>query len=118
MARFTARDVERLLGDAGIIRNRLKVQAVVFLAGFLPLQAKPLSGGRQDPAKIENPKAETTKVVLLGTGNPNPDPRHSGCSVLILVGDTPYIVDFGPGLIRQAAALTSTYGGPLTGLKI
>ena len=47
----------------------------------------------------------STKVVLLGTGNPNPDPEHSGCSVAIVVGDTPYIVDFGPGLIRQAAKL-------------
>ena len=29
VARFGARDVERLLGDPGIIRNRLKVEAVI-----------------------------------------------------------------------------------------
>jgi DNA-3-methyladenine glycosylase I len=29
VARFTARDVERLLGDEGIVRNRLKVQSAV-----------------------------------------------------------------------------------------
>jgi DNA-3-methyladenine glycosylase I len=29
VARFTARDVRRLLGDAGIIRNRLKILAAI-----------------------------------------------------------------------------------------
>src|SRR3954466_3496070 len=29
VARFTKRDVERLLGDAGIVRNRLKVESAV-----------------------------------------------------------------------------------------
>jgi len=29
VARFTARDVRRLLGDAGIVRNRLKIEAAV-----------------------------------------------------------------------------------------
>jgi len=61
---------------------------------------------------------ETTKVVLLGTGNPNPDPEHSGCSVAIIAGGTPDIVDFGPGLIRQAAALSPAYGGKLEALDV
>jgi ribonuclease Z len=59
----------------------------------------------------------STKIALLGTGNPNPDPNHSGPSVAIIVDDTPYIVDFGPGLIRQAAALTPQYGGDLPALE-
>ena len=63
-------------------------------------------------------KPSKTKVVLLGTGNPNPDPKHNGCSLIVLVDDTPYIVDFGAGLVRQAAALTSQYGGKLKDLKI
>lgn len=62
--------------------------------------------------------SDITKVILLGTGNPNPAPNQSGCSVLILVNDTPYIVDFGPGLIRRAAALTPKYGGKLENFKI
>lgn len=60
----------------------------------------------------------TTKVALLGTGNPNPDPNHCGPSVLILIDETPYIVDFGAGVVRQIAALTSQYGGKLEALKI
>jgi len=59
-----------------------------------------------------------TKVILLGTGNPNPDPKHLGCSLIILVEETPYIVDFGAGLVRQAASLTPEYGGNLEELEI
>ncbi len=58
-----------------------------------------------------------TKIVLLGTGNPNPDPNHSGPSVAIITNGTPYLIDFGPGLIRQAAALTPRYGGDITELE-
>ena len=39
IARYTARDVKRLLGDAGIIRNRLKIEGTVRnAAGFLRIQ--------------------------------------------------------------------------------
>ncbi len=59
-----------------------------------------------------------TQVVMLGTGNPNPSPEQSGCSVAIVVNDTPYIVDFGPGLIRRAAAMSPAYGGKIKGLNV
>jgi ribonuclease BN (tRNA processing enzyme) len=62
--------------------------------------------------------SDITKVILLGTGNPNPSPSQSGCSVAIVVNDTPYIVDFGPGLIRQAAAMSQQYGGKIKGLDV
>ncbi|MBI4906678.1 MAG: MBL fold metallo-hydrolase [Acidobacteria bacterium] len=45
-----------------------------------------------------------TKVVLLGAGNPNADPERSGPSVAVVVDAVPYIVDFGPGVVRRAAA--------------
>jgi ribonuclease BN (tRNA processing enzyme) len=62
--------------------------------------------------------SDTTKVIMLGTGNPNPSPFQSGCSVAIVVNDTPYIVDFGPGLIRKAAAMSPQYGGKIKGLDV
>ena len=34
VARFSGRDVQRLLSDAGIIRNRLKVEAAIHNAGY------------------------------------------------------------------------------------
>lgn len=45
-----------------------------------------------------------SKIVLLGTGNPNADPERSGPSVAIVVNGKPYLVDFGPGVVRRAAA--------------
>ena len=60
--------------------------------------------------------SDITKLVLLGTGNPNPNPERSGCALAIVVHDTPYIIDFGPGVIRQAAELIPRYGGEIEGL--
>jgi len=70
------------------------------------------------PASDNNSKIQATKVILLGTGNPNPDPAHSGCSVAIVVYDIPYIIDFEPGLIRKAAALSPRYGGSIKALDV
>jgi ribonuclease Z len=61
--------------------------------------------------------SEITRLVLLGTGNPNPSPDQSGCALALVVNNTPYIVDFGPGLVRKSAALTPRYGGPVEGLE-
>jgi ribonuclease BN (tRNA processing enzyme) len=46
----------------------------------------------------------TSKIVLLGTGTPIADPTRAGPSVAIVVDGTPYLIDFGPGVVRQAAA--------------
>jgi ribonuclease BN (tRNA processing enzyme) len=42
--------------------------------------------------------------VLLGTGNPGPDPDRSGPATAIVVNGTAYLVDFGPGVVRRASA--------------
>ena len=41
---------------------------------------------------------------MLGTGNPSADPDRSGPSVAIVVNNTPYLVDCGPGVVRRASA--------------
>ena len=46
----------------------------------------------------------STRVVMLGTGTPRPDPNRSGPATAIVVNDTPYLIDFGPGVIRRATA--------------
>lgn len=48
--------------------------------------------------------ASKTKIVLLGTGMPMPDPNRKGQALAIVVNGTAYLVDFGPGLVRQASA--------------
>jgi ribonuclease BN (tRNA processing enzyme) len=45
-----------------------------------------------------------TRVVMLGTGSPRPEPARSGPATAIVVGDTPYLIDFGPGVIRRVTA--------------
>lgn len=44
-----------------------------------------------------------TKLVLLGTGTPNACPDNSGPASAIIVNNQAYLVDFGPGVVRQCA---------------
>jgi ribonuclease BN (tRNA processing enzyme) len=64
-----------------------------------------LAASSQQPA-TPSPKEHTnrTRVVLLGTGTPVPDPEHSGPATAIVVDDNAYLVDFGPGVVRRAKA--------------
>src|SRR5688572_26244060 len=57
-------------------------------------------------ANAETQRASTSKthVVLLGTGTPSPDPERSGPATAIVVNGTPYLIDFGPGVVRRVAA--------------
>ena len=52
---------------------------------------------------ILNAQNSDTKLVLLGTGSPFADPTKSGPSLAIVVNNTSYIVDCGPGVVRRAA---------------
>ena len=45
-----------------------------------------------------------TRIVLLGTGAPAPDPQRSGPATAVAVNDTAYLVDVGPGVVRRANA--------------
>ena len=69
----------------------------------LPLVA--LAAAPQQPAR-QTPKEHTTRtrVVLLGTGTPVPDPERSGPATAIVVDNSAYLVDFGPGVVRRAKA--------------
>jgi ribonuclease BN (tRNA processing enzyme) len=61
--------------------------------------------GLQSDASAEEPRASPiTQIVLLGTGTPSPDPDRSGAATAIVVNGVPYLVDFGPGVVRRAAA--------------
>ena len=87
------------------MRNRVAI--LVTLALGLPV-----------PSLGELAASDTTQVVMLGTGTPNADPERSGPAVAIVVNDTPYLVDFGPGVVRRAAAMSPTWGGPIAGLEV
>ena len=76
-----------------------------------------LLGNQTLSAQRDFSDSDITKLVLLGTGNPNPSPDQSGCALALVVRDTPYIIDFGPGLIRRAARMTPDYGGAMEALE-
>jgi len=45
-----------------------------------------------------------TKLVMLGTGNPSPNPDRFGPATVVLVDDVPYLIDSGVGVVRRWAA--------------
>ena len=63
-------------------------------------------------------KSGRTQIAMLGTGTPNPFPDRSGPSIAIVVNDQAYLVDFGPGVVRKAAALSPEFGGNIPGLAV
>lgn len=54
--------------------------------------------------KHARPRPAQTQIVMLGTGTPRPDPERSGPATAIVVNGKPYLIDFGPGVVRRAAA--------------
>ena len=70
------------------------------LTGLLVLLL-PLAGFPQSEKKTP---AQNTQLVLLGTGTPSPDPERSGPATAVVVNGTPYLIDFGPGVVRRIAA--------------
>lgn len=76
-------------------RMRSSSTLVVALA-LLPF----LAAGEQ----LQSPVVGKTRIVLLGTGTPGPLPDRSGPATAIVVNDTAYLVDFGPGVVRRANA--------------
>jgi ribonuclease BN (tRNA processing enzyme) len=63
-------------------------------------------------APASTPMRSQTRIVLLGTGTPAATPDRSGPATAIVVNDTAYIVDFGPGVVRRASAAAATLNIP------
>jgi len=61
-------------------------------------------------AAPQAPPPGPTQVVMLGTGNPQPDPDRSGPATAVVVGGTAYLVDFGAGVVRRAVAAARDKG--------
>jgi ribonuclease BN (tRNA processing enzyme) len=80
----------------GFIRVIFGSGLILFAIGVLVPRAKSQAAKEQGTGG--------TKVVLLGTGTPIPDPDRSGPATAIVVGDSAYLVDFGPGVVRRAEA--------------
>jgi ribonuclease BN (tRNA processing enzyme) len=76
-------------------------QVMCYSALLLVTLAAP---AQQPPSQSPKEHTTRTRVVLLGTGTPVPDPDRSGPATAIVVDDSAYLVDFGPGVMRRAKA--------------
>ena len=63
-----------------------------------------LSAATGRPEATQQTSIEGTQLVLLGVGTPGWDSDESGPATAIVVRDTAYLVDFGPGVVRRAGA--------------
>ncbi len=63
------------------------------------------SDGRVTPEPVTSAQnlENRTRIVLLGTGTPGAEPDRSGPATAIVIGDTAYLIDAGPGVVRQAS---------------
>jgi hypothetical protein len=44
-------------------------------------------------ARAQRDSTSQTRIVLLGTGTPSPDPERSGPATAIVVNGTPYLIE-------------------------
>ena len=58
------------------------------------------------PPSVSTPQvaADSTTIVLLGTGGPRPDPASSGPATAVMVGRRVFLFDAGPGIERRLSA--------------
>ena len=68
----------------------------------------------QAAIKSDAGQVPQTRIVMLGTGTPNAEPGRMGSCVAIVVGEQPYLVDLGAGLVNRANAAAEK---GVTGLK-
>ena len=59
-----------------------------------------------------------TKLIVLGSGTPNPNPDRYGSAYAVVVNNSAYIIDFGPGVVRRISAMSPTWGGDFPQLEL
>ncbi len=80
--------------------------SVLAMWAALAVAGTVIAHGAQPPAGAT--PSSTSKVVLLGTGTPGATPDRSGPATAIVVNDTAYLVDFGPGVVRRASGAATS----------
>ena len=95
----------RLSSEVNVVRYTILFVVLIFVLLASSATISNSRGAKADnTSPSEKASQQKTQIVLLGTGTPNADPERSGPCVAIVVNDTPYLVDFGPGVVRRAAA--------------
>ena len=67
----------------------------------------------RDPGDF-SPADAKTKLIVLGTGMPLPNPYRNGPGYAVVVNNYPYIVDAGEGIWRSLARAALVHGDEVT----
>lgn len=87
--------------------NRTSIVAIIagcFVAASAPQSLQARNVPASEAFATRAGLADSTVVVMLGTGMPRPDPDASGPATAVLVGSRVFLFDAGPGVMRRMAA--------------
>ena len=89
----------------------MRVHAELFRSSTFLVVTLLLAASLVSAEKPEAAAMSKTRIVLLGTGNPAPLPDRSGPATAIVVNDTAYLIDFGPGVACRSRCCEPRYKG-------
>jgi ribonuclease Z len=87
------------------------VQLLAATATLIGASAGSLASAAQ-PSAISQLPADSTTIVLLGTGTPRPDPAAAGAATAVVVGARVFLFDAGAGVERRL----NSAGLPINGV--
>ena len=97
-----------------------RLAVALLLCGMFGLQAAPAQvtesyENRHDPGPPRNlaPPGVRSPLVILGTGNPVPNPHRFGPASAVVVNGKPYLFDAGEGVWRGLAKAATFHGGAI-----
>ena len=95
---------------------RLAMAALLFGASGLQLAVAGVTESyenRHDPGPPRNlaPPGVKSRLVMLGTGNPLPNPYRFGPGTAVVVNGKSYLFDAGEGVWRGLAKAATFHGG-------
>lgn len=91
----------------------------IILGGLLLSASVQVNAEPQSKAAPRNfSDSDITKVVMLGTGHPVPNPNRNGPAIAVIVNEQPYLFDAGEGIWRATGASSEFwgFGGTVKGL--
>ena len=90
------------------MQTALAILLSLGLGLFLPTTRSPQTANWS----ASDSNATSTRVILLGTGTPYPDPAASGPATAVVVGERLFLFDAGPGVMRRLKAANLPLNGP------
>ncbi len=88
----------------------MQLRIVIVVSAALLLPSAPALNSRSTSALAS--AAQSTQVILLGTGTPYPDPAASGPATAVVVNGRVFLFDVGAGVMRRLRAANLPINGP------